>query len=202
MTKLKNTNVETRNPIYVILDNIRSALNVGSIFRTCDAVNIEKLLLCGITAYPPHNKIPKTALGATKSVPWEHYKSTKKAISTIRQPVLRSFSEEGYSNIQPHAKSSPSFGGKADPPMAETIVSVELTTSAINHWDYKFEQPTAVVFGNEVSGISKEVLKMSDAVIKIPMFGKKKSLNVATSCGVVLYEMVRQLKHIKKIYQK
>lgn len=152
-----------RFPIFVILDNIRSALNVGAIFRTCDAASIEKLYLCGITSYPPHNRIPKTALGATESVPWEYYKSTEKAIQTMRQ----------CSNI--------------------TIISVELTENAVNLWDYDFKPPIALIFGNEITGVSEKILQMSDAVVKIPMFGNKKSLNVATSCGIVLYEVRRRL---------
>lgn len=149
--------------IKVILDNIRSALNVGAIFRTCDAVNIEKLCLCGITAYPPHNRIPKTALGAVESVSWEHYKTTREAITGIRK------------------------SRKIE------IVSVELTKDAVDFWNYKFKQSVTLVFGNEITGVSEEILKLSDAKVKIPMFGTKKSLNVATSCGIVLYEVIRQL---------
>ncbi|MFC1780079.1 RNA methyltransferase [Patescibacteria group bacterium] len=159
---MKKQQVSKAHPIIVVLDNIRSALNVGAIFRTCDATNIEKLMLCGITAYPPHSRIPKTALGATESVPWEHYKTTEDTIKTMQ-----------LSNY--------------------VTISVELTSNATNLWDYEFKPNTALVFGNEISGISKEVQKMSDDVVKIPMFGKKKSLNVATSCGIVLYEALRQL---------
>jgi 23S rRNA (guanosine2251-2'-O)-methyltransferase len=159
---------KTKYPIRVILDNIRSALNVGAIFRTCDATNIEKLMLCGITAYPPHNKIPKTALGATESVPWEHFESVKEAIKLLRNP--------NHITIQPYSH----------------VVSVELIRNATSLWDFKFQPNTALIFGNEITGVSKEVLDMSDDVVKIPMFGEKKSLNVATSCGIVLYEVLRQ----------
>ena len=154
--------MEKRLSITVILDNIRSALNVGAIFRTCDAVNVENLFLCGITAYPPHNRIPKTALGATETVHWRHFDSTRKAIETIRQ----------CNDV--------------------TIISSELTCNAVSIWEYGFRPPLAIVFGNEVSGISDEILNISNATIKIPMFGKKQSLNVATSVGVTLYEIVRQ----------
>lgn len=153
-----------RFPITVILDNIRSALNVGAIFRTCDATNVRELCLCGITAYPPHDRIPKTALGTVESVPWQYFKTTTEAVKTIRQC--------GHETIK--------------------TISVELTKDAINFWDYKFETPLALIFGNEISGISKELLEISDAVVKIPMFGEKESLNVATSCGIVLYEVLRQ----------
>lgn len=151
-----------RHPISVVLDNIRSALNVGAIFRTCDAVNIEKLFLCGITAYPPHNRIPKTALGAVDSVPWKYYEKTLDPIEELRRKKVE-------------------------------IVSVELNEDAVNFWDYNFKAPTAIVFGNEISGISKDIIKASDAVVKVPMFGKKESLNVATTVGIVLYEILRQL---------
>ncbi len=155
--------MEKRFPVTVILDNIRSALNVGAIFRTCDAVNVENLFLCGITAYPPHNRIPKTALGATETVPWRYFDSTKKAIETIRQ----------CNDV--------------------TIISAELTSDAVSIWEYGFRPPLAIIFGNEVSGISKEILERSDTTVKIPMFGNKQSLNVATSVGVSLYEVARQL---------
>lgn len=152
-----------KSPIYVVLDNIRSALNVGAIFRTCDAVNVQKLLLCGITAYPPHNRIPKTALGASEFVQWEYYKTTLEAMNSLTKTKVKE------------------------------IVSVELTKDAKNFWNYKFKFPLAIVFGNEVTGVSKEILKLSDAIIKIPMFGKKESLNVATTVGITLYEVAQRL---------
>ena len=155
--------MEKRFPITIILDNIRSALNVGAIFRTCDAVNVENLFLCGITAYPPHNRIPKTALGAIETVPWKYFNSTLDAIETIRQ----------CNDV--------------------TIISVEITADATSIWEYGFRPPWAFIFGHEISGISDKILEISDATVKIPMFGKKKSMNVATSTGIVLYEVVRQL---------
>jgi len=156
-----------KNQINIILDNIRSALNVGAIFRTCDAANISKLHLCGITAYPPHNKIPKTALGATKTVSWKHYQSTEKAVIKSKNLNYK-------------------------------IISVELTPKSINFWDYNFEQPLSLIFGNEITGISKEILNLSDSIIKVPMFGSKKSLNVATTCGIVLYEVLRKINILKE----
>ncbi len=157
---------QSRNSIIVILDNIRSALNVGAIFRTCDAANVEKLCLCGITAYPPHNQIPKTALGAEKTVLWEYFKTTKDCIST-------------FANSQIYK-------------LPPKIVSIELTDNSTSLWGYRFPTPVALVFGNEISGVSEDILKASDAVVKIPMFGKKESLNVATTCGIVIYEVLRQ----------
>lgn len=160
-----------RTPVYVVLDNIRSALNVGAIFRTCDATLVKKLYLCGITAYPPHNKIPKTAIGATDVVPWEYHKSTKDVIEKLK--------EEGVQ-----------------------IVSVELTANSKNYTEHKYEQPTAIIFGHEIHGVSEEILKMSDATVEIPMLGRANSLNVATTTGIVLYEILRQWQEQKKEARK
>ena len=148
-------------PITVVLDNIRSALNVGAIFRTCDATGVEKLYLCGITPYPPHNRIPKTALGAIETVEWEYAKSTSE--------VLEKLKKDG-----------------------KKIVSVENTKDSVEFTKYKFEAPVVLIFGNEIDGVGEDILKISDAV-KIPMFGTKESLNVATTVGIALYEVVRQI---------
>lgn len=156
-----------RFPIFVILDNIRSALNVGSVFRTCDAANINKLFLCGITAYPPHNKIPKTALGAVESIDWTYCEKTLYAINSLKQE---------FRDI--------------------SIVSVEITDTATNIWDFNFKFPTALIFGNEISGIEENIVQKSDAVVKIPMYGKKESLNISTTCGIALYELLRRYREI------
>jgi len=175
---------DQHNPVYIILDNIRSALNVGAVFRTCDAANVEKLLLCGITAYPPHNRIPKTALGAVDYVPWEHFDTTQEAIATLRQLSTDSetISKQSYNN--------PTVGQSSNNHV--TIVTAESTPSAVSLWDYNFTAPTALIFGNEINGVSKEVLEASDAIVKVPMFGQKESLNVATTVGIVIYEVLRQ----------
>ena len=148
-------------PITVVLDNIRSALNVGAIFRTCDAAGVENLYLCGITPYPPHNRIPKTALGAIETVEWEYAKSTDE--------VLEKLKSEG-----------------------KKIVSVENSKDAVEFTKYKFETPVVLIFGNEIDGVGESILKISDTV-KIPMFGTKESLNVATTVGIALYEVIRQI---------
>lgn len=148
--------------LIVILDNIRSALNVGAIFRTCDAAGVQMLYLCGITAYPPHNKIPKTALGAVDSVSWKHVKYVKDAIKECREKYQTN------------------------------IVAIETGDKATDMWKYSFKGNTAVILGNEVTGIEPETLAEADNIVSVKMFGKKESLNVATTCGVVLYEALRQ----------
>jgi len=151
-----------RNSVSVILEDVRSALNVGAIFRTCDAVLAEKLYLFGITPYPPHNKIPKTALGATETVPWV-------------------YSKDRFASIKDLSDTLP-------------LVAIEITDQAIDLYEYKFPEKVGIVLGNEISGVSSETLDKCIAVVKIPMYGQKESLNVATSCGIVLYEIIRQWK--------
>jgi tRNA G18 (ribose-2'-O)-methylase SpoU len=149
-----------RHPINVVLQDIRSALNVGAIFRTSDGALIEKLYLTGITPYPPHNRIPKTALGAIDTVPWERNQNTRAVIDDLAQKM--------------------------------PLVAVEINDQAQVYTDYKFPFPCAIILGNEISGISPDVLSRCEATIKIPMFGSKESLNVATAYGIVVYEILRQ----------
>ena len=148
-------------PLVTILEDIRSALNVGAIFRTSDGAGVEKLCLTGITPYPPHNRIPKTALGAVEMMDWEYQKDTVKIVKKLK--------EDGY-----------------------TIVSVELSEDAQNYSKFEYPQKTALVFGNEIAGVSEEIQKLSDATVYIPMYGDKESLNVATTYGIMVYEVVRQ----------
>ena len=155
-----------RNPVIVILEDIRSALNVGAIFRTCDAILAEKLYLLGITPYPPHNKIPKTALGATETVPWIYSKDRCSLIDNISKEM--------------------------------PLIAVELTDTATELYNYNFPKKVGIVLGNEISGVSKKTIEKCIAVVKIPMYGQKESLNVATSCGIVLYEIIRQWKFNNK----
>ncbi|MBD3363078.1 TrmH family RNA methyltransferase [Candidatus Dojkabacteria bacterium] len=151
-------------PINVVLDDIRSALNVGAIFRTCEATNIDTLYLTGITPYPPHNKIPKTALGAVANVNWIHNKNRLQVLNKLKKKNNR-------------------------------IISVEITNNSKDLYQFDFQSPSALVFGHEVNGVDNKILEISNDIVHIPMFGKKESLNVATSCGIVLYEIIRQLKY-------
>jgi len=152
-------------PVIVILDNVRSLNNIGSIFRTCDAFCIEKMYLCGITACPPHKDIHKTALGATESVDWEYVDETLKIISKLKEDqyiILSVEQAEGSTSLQ----------------------NMELDK------DLKY----ALVFGHEIHGVEQSVIDLSDGCIEIPQTGTKHSLNVAVSAGILLWEAFRQLK--------
>ena len=149
-----------KSPIIVILDNVRSLNNIGSVFRTADAFLIQKIYLCGITATPPHKDIRKTALGATESVDWEYRKSTLELIDELKQSGVK-------------------------------IVSVEQAENAVMLNDYQVgtKDTIALIFGNEVKGVSQEVVSASDVVLEIPQFGTKHSLNIAVSTGVVVWDI-------------
>jgi len=145
-------------PVCVVLDDVRSMLNVGSVFRTCDGFNIEKLYLCGITGAPPHREIQKTALGATDSVDWHYEPDIEKVILALKS--------EGY-----------------------TIAGVEQTDGSVwlNEVSIDLDAKYALVFGNEVEGISDAVVDLLDMAIEIPQEGVKHSLNVSVAAGIVLY---------------
>ncbi|HTI57542.1 RNA methyltransferase [Mucilaginibacter sp.] len=151
-------------PVVVILDNVRSMHNVGSIFRTCDGFAVEKICLCGITGQPPHREIEKTALGATLSVNWSHYPTPLQAIEELRK--------EGYA-----------------------IVAIEQAENSVmlNEFEAEESKKYALIFGNEVNGVSDEVMKVIDACIEIPQFGTKHSFNIVVSAGIVLWDFFGKL---------
>lgn len=151
-------------PVCIILDNVRSLNNIGSIFRTCDAFRIEKLYLCGITSCPPHKDIHKTALGATESVDWEYSDETIKVIRKLKSLGYTIFSAE----------------------QAEGSTSLQ-------SMDLIKDKKYAIVFGHEVHGVEQEVIDMCDSCIEIPQEGTKHSLNIAVSVGIVLWEAYRQV---------
>ncbi len=148
-------------PVIVVLENIRSAYNVGSIFRTADAFLLEAIYICGYTAHPPHKEIKKTALGAEESVAWKHMKNIGEAIKEIKGLGFKVYALE-------QAVDSWKLG--------------QFTTD---------DEKIAVVLGNEVTGVEQETIALCDGVIEIPQLGMKHSLNVATAAGVVLWELVR-----------
>lgn len=152
-----------RNPVYVVLDNLRSAYNVGSAFRTSDAAAVAHVYLCGMSAHPPHSKLEKTALGAHSYIPWSYFERTADALAVLKEKGI-------------------------------PIIGIEAIPGATSHYEFAWPRPVAVVFGNEVNGIPERVLSQCDAVVRIPMFGYKNSINVATAFGIILYEIVRQWK--------
>jgi 23S rRNA (guanosine2251-2'-O)-methyltransferase len=154
-----------KNPVVVVLDNIRSMNNIGSVFRTCDAFRVEKLLLCGITATPPHREIQKTALDATESVIWEYYEDTVAAVKILKKMGYNIFAVE------------------------QTDQSEFLHTIRINP-----NEKIVLIFGNEINGIAEEVLNICDLALEIPQFGTKHSLNVAVSAGIVLWDIVSKMR--------
>ena len=154
-----------KTPLIIILDNIRSLNNIGAVFRTADAFLIEKIYLCGITAKPPHKDIHKTALGATDSVNWQYAENTLDVIKTLKaQGVF--------------------------------IASIEQAQHAISLKDFKTNpnQKYAIVLGHEVKGVQQEVVNNSDGVIEIPQYGTKHSLNIAVSCGIVIWDLFCKIK--------
>jgi 23S rRNA (guanosine2251-2'-O)-methyltransferase len=151
-----------KKPLVVVMDNIRSMHNVGSVFRTADAFLISGICLCGFTPQPPHRDIHKTALGATDSVDWLYYENTVDAVLALK--------ERGYK-----------------------VLAIEQTEGSIMLDEYVHVNiPTAFVFGNEVDGVSDEVIQVCDGVIEIPQWGMKHSLNISVAAAVVLWEFVRK----------
>jgi 23S rRNA (guanosine2251-2'-O)-methyltransferase len=148
--------------VVVVLDNVRSLLNVGSIFRTCDAFLVKSLYLCGLTGTPPHKEIEKTALGATETVAWKHFESTQMALTQLKEQGYKVFAVE----------------------QAEQSISLE------NFSDQS--PKIAVVFGNEVYGVEQEAIDNCNGVLEIPQLGSKHSLNVAVSAGIVLWQIALQ----------
>lgn len=153
-------------PVVVVLDNIRSLNNIGSVFRTSDAFLIEKIFLCGITATPPNKEIHKTALGATDSVNWEYFDDTLVLINNLKT--------EGYKVI--------------------SIEQVEGSV-LLNEFKPNLNEKYAVVLGNEVKGVRQDVVDNSDFCIEIPQFGTKHSLNISIATGVVLWDFFNKLKY-------
>lgn len=152
-------------PVIVVLDNVRSMHNIGSVFRTADGFAIEKLYLCGITAQPPHREIEKTALGATQSVAWVHFETTTDAVIALRS--------EGYE-----------------------IIAIEQASGSkmLNTFAPKTDKKYALIFGNEVNGVSDEVMEQIDECIEIPQFGTKHSFNIVISAGIVLWDFFAKLR--------
>jgi tRNA G18 (ribose-2'-O)-methylase SpoU len=153
-----------KTPIYLVLDNIRSLYNVGSVFRTADAFRVAGIFLCGITATPPHREIQKTALGATETVHWEYFPDTHSAVIALKDKGCKIAVVEQVKH---------------------SIMLQDFVPEA--------HQPIALVFGNEVNGVDDKILEMADAAIEIPQFGTKHSLKIAVSAAIVIWELWRKL---------
>jgi tRNA G18 (ribose-2'-O)-methylase SpoU len=154
----------SKTPIIIVLDNIRSMNNIGSVFRSADAFAVEAIYLCGITAQPPHREIEKTALGATDSVQWKYFENTISAIEDLKAKAYHICAIEQVAN------------------------SVSLAQLTIDK-----ELKYALIFGNEVMGVDQQAINQSDICIEIPQFGTKHSFNIAVTAGIVLWECYRQL---------
>ncbi|WP_418264820.1 RNA methyltransferase [Flavobacterium faecale] len=177
MRKLENSELERKSikdfknsektPLIIVLDDIRSLHNIGSVFRTSDAFLIEKIYLCGITATPPNKEIHKTALGATETVDWEHHENVLEVISNLKKKNI-------------------------------TTLAIEQVESATFLQDFQVEknQKYALVFGNEVFGVSQEAVVLCDGCIEIPQLGTKHSLNISVSAGIVVWDLFQKLKHL------
>ena len=150
-------------PVVVVLDNVRSQNNIGSVFRTADAFRLEGIVLCGITSTPPHREIHKTALGATESVEWKYVEETVDAISELKQ--------DGYTILSVE--------------QAEGAVSLEKMTLAA-------DEKVALVLGHEIRGVDQKVVDLSDHCIEIPQYGTKHSLNISVAAGIVIWEVFRK----------
>lgn len=170
VTELNRISVEEfkeadKLPLVVVLDNVRSQYNVGSVFRTSDAFRVDCIYLCGISATPPHQEIHKTALGAEDTVNWEYYKDTKEAIIKLKS--------EGY--------------------YIYSVEQVE-ESIMLENLQLDYTKKYAVVLGNEVKGVQQEVVDISDGCIEIPQYGTKHSLNVSTTAGIIIWDFFKLLK--------
>ena len=175
MRKLKNRELDRlsvedfkqtkKTPLIVILDNIRSLNNIGSVFRTSDAFLVEKIYLCGITATPPHKDIHKTALGSTETVEWEYVENIMDLVKSLKSENIKVISIEQAENA-----------------------------TMLNTFQPESNSTYALIFGNEVKGVKQDVVSESDIVLEIPQFGTKHSLNISVSVGIVVWDVFTKLK--------
>lgn len=170
-------------PLIVVLDDVRSLYNVGSVFRSCDAFRVEAVYLCGITATPPNAEIHKTALGGEDSVDWEYFKTTEEAVEKLKEKGYFVYSieqVEGSTKLQYlHEAHQKIFRQPSEQEKQENS---------------SLPKGYAVIFGNEVKGVKQDVVDMSDGCLEIPQFGTKHSLNVSVTAGIVVWEFAKLLK--------
>jgi tRNA G18 (ribose-2'-O)-methylase SpoU len=175
MRKLENSELERKSitdfkeaektPLIIILDDVRSLNNIGSVFRTADAFLIEKIYLCGITATPPNKEIHKTALGATETVTWKHFENVSDVIENLKKDKV-------------------------------TVLAIEQVESAVFLQDFKVDKTKkyALIFGNEVFGVSQKAIELCEGCIEIPQLGTKHSLNISVSAGIVIWDLFSKMK--------
>lgn len=171
LTALNRLNLEQyqekeKVPIVIVLDNIRSMSNIGSVFRTSDAFLIEEIYLCGITSCPPHKEIHKTALGATDSVKWSYFENTIDAVTDLKEKAYQIISVEQAEN-----------------------------SIMLDDYKFNKKQKTAFIFGNEVKGVAQKVIDHSDYCLEIPQYGTKHSLNISISAGIVIWHAFYTMNH-------
>jgi tRNA G18 (ribose-2'-O)-methylase SpoU len=170
-------------PLVVVLDDVRSMYNVGSVFRTADAFRVEAIYLCGITACPPHPEIHKTALGAEDTVEWRYFKDTMEAVADLKARGYYVYSIEqceGSTKLQ-----------ELDANLEKRASSLQQEDSPLSA--LRSSLKSAIIMGNEVKGVKQEVVDASDGCIEIPQFGTKHSLNVSTTAGIVIWEFAKRL---------
>jgi tRNA G18 (ribose-2'-O)-methylase SpoU len=160
-TPLDDASLQQRMPIFALLDNIRSLYNVGSIFRSSDGVRLSRLYLTGFTPFPPRKEIDKTALGATRTVPWSYHRDPMVAVAELKSAGVKICALEITDGGKPYYEVTPA------------------------------EFPLCLVVGNEITGVSKSLIDAADFAVEIPMVGNKQSLNVAVAYGIVLYDLLR-----------
>ncbi|MBC7565632.1 MAG: RNA methyltransferase [Pedobacter sp.] len=170
LDQLKRVSVEEfknqeKLPVVLVLDNVRSMHNIGSIFRTSDGFSIKSIALCGITAKPPHREIEKTALGATQSVDWKYFETTLNAVESLRN--------QGYEIL---------------------AIEQAADSTMLNIFEPDKEKKYALILGNEVNGVDEEVMKQIDKCIEIPQFGTKHSFNITIAAGIVLWDFFAKLR--------
>ncbi len=151
-------------PLVIVLDNVRSMNNIGSVFRTADAFRIEKIYLCGITATPPHKDIHKTALGATESVDWEYFEDTLDALKKLKDDGFYILSVEQAEN-----------------------------SLKLGNYNFIYDKKTAIILGHEVRGVEQRIVDLCDNVLEIPQFGTKHSINISVCAGIVIWEYAKQI---------